>query len=94
MKHVDIDEVIVHLSKLLDQVEAGAELVITRQGVTVARLVAVASPPPPRQPRTPGSLKGKVHMADDFDDVPEDFKTTSNNFQESIQCPQWDPWHY
>lgn len=39
-----------HLSALLDRVEKGEELTITRRGVPVARLVPVRPPEPPAVP--------------------------------------------
>jgi uncharacterized protein (DUF433 family) len=33
----------------------------------------IAPPRQPRTPRRPGSARGQVHMADDFDATPEDF---------------------
>jgi prevent-host-death family protein len=53
------------LSKLIERVEAGEEIVIARNGRPVARLV----PEQGRiEPRKPGAWKGKVWIADDFDD--------------------------
>jgi len=40
MKHVGIKQARQHLPDLIDQVEAGAEIMITRQGKAVAKLVA------------------------------------------------------
>jgi prevent-host-death family protein len=57
-----------HLSKLLDRVAAGEEIVLGKHGKPVARLV-------PIQPvtRKPGRLKGKIKIAADFDaPLPED----------------------
>lgn len=58
------------LSRLIDQVNAGEEVVITRHGRPVARLVPVAA----AGPRTPGLLEGKGYwIADDFDaPLPDD----------------------
>jgi prevent-host-death family protein len=57
-----------HLSRLLDQVAKGEEIVIAKNGRPVARLVAI-----PSTPRQPGRLKGKIWMAEDFDDpLPEE----------------------
>jgi prevent-host-death family protein len=58
------------LSRLVDQVNAGEEVVIMRHGRPVARLVPADVP----QPRTPGLLEGKGYwMADDFDaPLPDD----------------------
>lgn len=64
-----------HLSRLLDQVEAGEAIDITRHGKRVARLV----PPEPEKVRKAkfGCAKGKpgeFYMAPDFDEPLEDFK--------------------
>jgi prevent-host-death family protein len=53
-----------NLSKLLDRAERGEEVVITRNGRPVARLVSVK---PHRKPRKLGLLKGRVRMRKDFD---------------------------
>ncbi len=50
------------LSKLLQRVEAGEEIVIARNGTPVARLAPVEKPPVQL-----GWAKGKVWIADDFD---------------------------
>lgn len=52
-----------HLSRLINQVSAGGEVVITRHGRPVARLVAAEDKPK----RKLGTLKGKVWMSEDFD---------------------------
>jgi prevent-host-death family protein len=59
-----------HLSRLIDQVNAGEEVVITRRGRPVARLV----PAQAAKPRKPGLLEGKGYwIADDFDaPLPDD----------------------
>ncbi len=55
------------LSKLLALVEAGEDVVITRGGQPVARLVAI-----PRQGERPlGAWAGQIRVADDFDQTPE-----------------------
>jgi prevent-host-death family protein len=51
------------LSRLIDQVNAGEEVVITRHGRAVARLVPVEGKPK----RKLGTLKGKIWMSEDFD---------------------------
>lgn len=53
-----------HLSQLLARAEAGEEIVITRRGTPVAKLVPVA----PKPPVIFGLLKGKVWISDDFND--------------------------
>lgn len=59
-----------HLSRLIDQANAGEEVVITRHGRPVARLVAAE----PAKPRKPGLLEGQGYwIADDFDaPLPDD----------------------
>ena len=65
---VNVYEAKTSLSKLLAQVEQGAEIVIGRADRPVARLVAYH---PQRQPRMPGRLAGGIDMEPDFADTPE-----------------------
>ena len=58
-----------HLSRLLERVERGEEIIIARAGRPVARLVPIANQ---RKPRVPGAWKGRIWMAPDFDELPED----------------------
>ena len=44
---------------------------LTSEGEALARIVAVH---PARAPRKPGSARGLIHMAEDFDETPEDFR--------------------
>ena len=67
---VNIHEAKTHLSKLLVQVGAGEEIIIAKAGKPIARLVPVVDRSPQR---LPGSAKGKVTIAPDFDaPLPED----------------------
>lgn len=69
--HVNIYAAKTQLSRLVDQVNAGEEVVITRHGRPVARLVPIAD----QRQRKLGTLKGKVWMADDFDaPLPDDLQ--------------------
>lgn len=54
-----------HLSRLIDQVNAGEEVVITRHGRPVARIVPALERQQPK--RKLGTLKGQVWMSEDFD---------------------------
>lgn len=63
---VSIDDAKAHLSRLIAQVENGEEITIARHGRPVARLVSLD---PDRVHRTPGAWRGRVRVADDFDDV-------------------------
>jgi prevent-host-death family protein len=60
------------LEKLVGDVSAGAEVLITRNGHPVARLVPVSSAGGPD--RTPGSAKGVLSVPDDFDAPLNDFR--------------------
>ena len=64
MLTVNIHEAKTQFSKLIARVEAGAEIVIARDGTPVARLVAI------RQRvarRVPGRDRGLFSVPDDFD---------------------------
>ncbi|MBF6620042.1 MAG: type II toxin-antitoxin system Phd/YefM family antitoxin [Patulibacter sp.] len=66
---VNVHEAKTHLSRLLEQVEGGDEIVIARNGRPVARLVPATERRPPRMP---GAWRGQVWMTDDFDETPDD----------------------
>jgi len=66
---VNIHEAKTHLSRLVERVEAGEEVVIARAGRPVARLVPFRAR---TQPRTPGLWRGRVSVADDFDAIDND----------------------
>ena len=60
-----------HFSAIVDEASAGKEFVICRAGrplVVVTRYVQSA----PK--RSPGALKGKISIADDFDALPDGFE--------------------
>lgn len=63
-KTVNIHEAKTHLSRLIDEVEAGAEVVIARAGKPVARLVPLREGVAPKRL---GLLAGKLQIPDDFD---------------------------
>jgi len=59
-----------NLSKLLEEAAGGGEIVITRAGKKVARLVGLA---PERQPRVLGVFDGRWILPEDFDaPLPDD----------------------
>jgi len=61
---INVHEAKTHFSKLLTRVVNGEEIIIAKAGKPVARLI----PWRPETPnRTPGSARGKVWMAPDFD---------------------------
>ena len=70
MHTVNIHEAKTHLSRLLEEVNRGQEVVIAKAGKPMARLTRVSAAKPIRKP---GFLKGKIKIADGFDaPLPED----------------------
>ncbi len=67
MSAVNIHEAKTNLSKLLERVCAGEEVIISRRGVPIARLCPLESP----KKRFPGLLKGEVDEAF-FEPLPEE----------------------
>lgn len=61
MQEVKITELRQHLPEYLRRVASGDEIAVTVRGKVVARLV------PEPQRRVPGSARGQVTMAEDFD---------------------------
>jgi len=70
VKVVNIHEAKTHLSRLVQAVIDGEEVVIARGNVPVVRLVLVDSA---RPKRSVGWARDQVHMAEDFDAPLEDF---------------------
>ena len=66
---MNIYEAKTRLSQLIDQAIAGEDVIIARNGRPVAKLVPIQ-----RQSvkRVPGSLRGKIWMAPDFDEPDEE----------------------
>jgi len=70
MHTVNVHEAKTHLSRLLEEVSAGGEIVIAKAGKPIARLVPME---PKRPKRQFGWLEGKGWIADDFDaPLPDD----------------------
>jgi len=70
MAQVGMHEAKTKLSQLVERAEAGEDIVIARNGTPVARLVPVASTS--SLAAVHGALRGQVHLADDFDELPDD----------------------
>lgn len=69
MKTVNVSEAKARISQLLDLVAIGEEVLITRAGKPIAKLIPYQIHQPPRKP---GYWKGKVKIAKDFDELPKD----------------------
>lgn len=69
-KTVNIHEAKTHLSRLVDDVAAGAEVIIAKAGKPMARLSPVTAPV---KKKRLGLLKGKIRIAGDFNEpLPDD----------------------
>ena len=62
-KTVNIHAAKTHLSRLVEQVAAGREIIIAKAGKPMVRLVPLGHPP---RPKTLGLLKGRLKVPDDF----------------------------
>ena len=71
MQITNISEAKASLSKLIEQVLNGEEVIIGKAGKPVAKLVPYTQDTSPRVLGA-GQWKGKIWMADDFDELPED----------------------
>lgn len=73
MIQVGMHEAKTQLSKLVEQVEAGEDVVIARRGQPVVRLVRVAHAGG-GMAAVRGSMKGRIQIADDFDELPAELR--------------------
>jgi prevent-host-death family protein len=62
----NVHEAKTHLSRLLALVEAGEEIVLSRAGTPIAKII------PFRPPRIAGLWQGRVVIHDDFDELPDE----------------------
>jgi prevent-host-death family protein len=69
MEITNIHEAKSQLSKLVERALKGEEVIIARAGKPMVRLVPVRDND---APRNGGQWKGKVRIAEDFDELPED----------------------
>ncbi len=73
MSQVNVHEAKTHLSRLLERVLAGEEVVIAKAGRPIARLVPYA----PRRRRALGQDEGRLSVPEDFDaPLPEELLAT------------------
>ncbi|HEY9790218.1 MAG TPA: type II toxin-antitoxin system Phd/YefM family antitoxin [Candidatus Obscuribacterales bacterium] len=64
MHQVNIHEAKTHLSKLLEEVARGEEVIISKAGKPIAKLVPLDKK---TNKRKPGGMKGKIRIGKDFD---------------------------
>jgi prevent-host-death family protein len=70
MPRYNIAEFKAHLSDLVNRALAGEEVIVARDNRPLLKLVPIESPPSRRKP---GSARGMIKMAADFDATPADF---------------------
>lgn len=71
MSTFNVAEAKAHFSELVQKALLGEEVIIAKDNKPLLKLVPLQAA---RQPRKPGSAKGRVWMARDFDKTPRDFK--------------------
>lgn len=64
MKTINIHEAKTNLSQIIERVARGETVIIGKAGKPMAVLSPYSST---EKPREPGSMKGKIQIADDFD---------------------------
>jgi len=64
---MNIHQAKTHLSRLLVEVQSGREVVITKAGRPIAKLVPYTGH---AERRTPGGWQGLVRISPDFDELP------------------------
>lgn len=69
MHITNISEAKARLSALIEKVINGEEVIIGKAGKPVAKIIRYD---PCEAPRVPGALRGKIKIAEDFDELPED----------------------
>ncbi len=72
MEITNIHQAKTHLSKLVDRAAGGEEIIIAKAGKPMVRMVSYEQNKKSRKPG--GSWKGKIKIAHDFDQLPEDIE--------------------
>ena len=71
MQSIDLNKAKHRFAELTEQAIGGDEVVITKSGQPIVKLVAVTRP---KHQRHFGSARGLIKMSDDFDEPLEDFR--------------------
>ena len=69
MQITNISEAKAQFSALIEKVISGKEVIIGKAGKPVAKIVRYNQN---EEPRIPGAMQGKIHIAEDFDELPAD----------------------
>ena len=65
MQVINIHEAKTNLSKLIEKAQTGKDVIISKAGKPVAKLISYKEP---LKPRALGLLKGKIFVPDDFNE--------------------------
>lgn len=84
MQITNISDAKASLSKLIERAMNGEEIIIGKSGKPVAKLVPYNLDTSPRQLGV-GQWKGKIWMADDFDELPEDILNLFTGESEDVE---------
>jgi prevent-host-death family protein len=79
MSSVELEEAKERLAELVEQAAQGEDVVITRNGKPLARIVPI------RRTRQFGSAKGLIEMAEDFDAA----EPAGSDIPNAVTLPQW-----
>lgn len=69
MTIANISEAKAHFSSIIEKVMAGEEVIIGKAGKPVAKIIKYEKS---AKERKPGSLKGKIRIASDFESLPNE----------------------
>ena len=67
----NVAEAKARFSELVRKAASGEDVIIAKDNKPLVKLVPFEQPPSPRRP---GSAKGRIQLAADFDETPQDFK--------------------
>ena len=65
MENIDLNQAQQCLPELIDQILSGEEIIITKEGQPIAKLVSITKP---KKQRQFGSAKGLIKMPTDFNE--------------------------
>ena len=69
MEMTSLQEAQTHLPQLIERAVAGEEIIIGDAGKPLAKIIGYG---PSVLERVPGALRGKIKIAEDFDELPDD----------------------
>jgi len=79
MKIVGVRELRANLSALLREAQQGRSIQVVSRGEVLAQ-IGPPSAEQPKKPREFGTLRGKIWIADDFDETPQDIIDAMENW--------------